>query len=99
MPAIYQEFWSLFQNLECFQSWSSLFEFQFLKNFRQSIVFKYAERTTGDSYNVVDVMATLDLKSFEISVIGNNIFNTEYTETNLVPMPKGNILLDIKYKF
>ena len=44
-------------------------------------------------------MATLDLNAFEISVIGNNIFNTEYTETNLVPMPKGNVLLDVKYKF
>ena len=72
---------------------------QFLKNVRQSIVFKYAERTAGDSYSVVDVMATLDLNTFEISVIGNNIFNTEYTETNLVPMPKGNVLLDVKYKF
>ena len=72
---------------------------QFIKNLRQSIIYKFAERTTGDSYNVVDVMATLDLKSFEISVIGNNIFNTEYTETNLVPMPKGNVLIGAKYKF
>ena len=72
---------------------------QFIKNLRQSIIYKFAERTTGDSHNVVDVMATLDLKSFEISVIGNNIFNTEYTETNLVPMPKGNVLIGAKYKF
>lgn len=72
---------------------------QFVKNLRQSIVYKFAERTTGDTYKVVDVMATLDLDSFEISVIGNNIFNEEYTETNLVPMPKGNVLIDFKYKF
>ena len=72
---------------------------KFFNHLRQSIVFKYAERTTGDSYNVIDVMATLDLNAFEISVIGNNIFNTEYIETNLVPMPKGNVLLDVKYKF
>lgn len=72
---------------------------QFIKKLRQSIIYKFAERTTGDSYNVVDVMATLDLKSFEISIIGNNIFNTEYTETNLVPMPKGNVLIGAKYKF
>jgi hypothetical protein len=25
------------------------------------------------------------------SLFANNIFNTEYTETNLVPMPKGNL--------
>lgn len=72
---------------------------QIIKNFRQSIVYKFAERATGDNYGIIDVMATLDLKSFELSVIGNNIFNTEYTETNLVPMPKGNVLFDLKYKF
>lgn len=72
---------------------------QFFKNLKQSIVYKFAERTTGESYSVVDIMGTLDLKSFEISIIANNIFNAEYTETNLVPMPKGNVLLGAKYKF
>lgn len=72
---------------------------QFIKNLRQTIVYKFAERATGDSYSVVDVMATLDVHAFEISIIGNNIFNEEYTETNLVPMPKGNVLLEVKYKF
>lgn len=74
---------------------------QFFKNFRQTIAYKFAKRTLGtqNDYHVVDVKATLDLKSFEISVIGNNIFNTEYTETNLVPMPKGNVLIDVKYRF
>lgn len=80
---------------------TSTFRTQFFKNFRQSIAYKFAKRTVGtnNDYHVVDVKATLDLQSFEISVIGNNIFNTDYTETNLVPMPKGNILLDVKYKF
>jgi len=72
---------------------------QFLKHLSQSITYKFAERTTGDSYTVVDVKATLTVAPFEISVIGNNIFNAEYTETNLVPMPKGNVLLDLKYRF
>jgi len=72
---------------------------QFLKNVSQDITYKYANRTTGESYHAVDVKATLAIESFTISVIGNNIFNTEYTETNLVPMPKGNVLLDLKYLF
>ena len=72
---------------------------QFIENFRHGIVYKFADRTSGESYNVVDVMATLDLESFEISIIANNIFNEEYTETNLVPMPKGNVLIDLKIKF
>lgn len=72
---------------------------QFLKNVKQSILYKFAERTNGESYSVVDVKLTLDLKTVEFSLIGNNIFNETYTETNLVPMPKGNILIDVKYNF
>jgi vitamin B12 transporter len=72
---------------------------QFLKYLSQSIAYKYANRTTGESYSVVDAKITLHLKAFELSVIGNNIFNAAYTETNLVPMPKGNALLDLKYRF
>ena len=70
-----------------------------MKHISQSITYKFAERTTGESYSVVDVKATLAVESFELSVIGNNIFNAEYTETNLVPMSKGNVLIDLKYRF
>ena len=75
------------------------FHSQIIKNFSQSLIYKFAERTNGESYSVVDAKLTLNLKSFELSVIGNNIFNAEYSETNLVPMPKGNVLFDLKYKF
>ena len=78
---------------------TSTFRFQFFNNFKQTIVYKLAERTTGDSYSVVDIMGTLDLNSFELYLIANNIFNTEYTETSLVPMPKGNVLIGAKYRF
>ena len=66
---------------------------QFLKNVSQSIVYKFAERASGTSYSVVDVQATLKLSDLELSVIGNNILNTEYVETGFVPMPKGNVLI------
>ena len=72
---------------------------QFLKNLSQSIVYKFAERASGSSYSVVDVQATLKVSDLEFSVIGNNIFNTEYVETGFVPMPKGNVLLGINYAF
>ncbi len=71
----------------------------FIKNVSQSIVYKYAERTSGDSYSVVDASVNINLKAFEISIVANNIFNTEYTETNLVPMPKGNVLFGLTYNF
>lgn len=72
---------------------------QFAKNLKQTIVYKYADRTYGESYSVVDLMLTLDVKSFQFSIIGNNIFNTTYTETNLVPMPRANAMLEIRFKF
>lgn len=72
---------------------------QFLENLSQTVVYKYAERTSGESYTVIDASVALQLKKFEISVIANNIFNEEYSETNLVPMPKGNLLFGLKYLF
>ena len=75
------------------------FDSQFFNNLRQSIVYRFAERTSGDSYSVVDIKASLLLKSFTVSIIANNIFNEEYSETNMVPMPKGNVLAEVKYSF
>jgi len=72
---------------------------QFLKNVSQSIVYKFAERASGSSYSVVDVQATLSASDLEFSIIGNNIFNTEYVETGFVPMPKGNVLVGVNYAF
>jgi iron complex outermembrane receptor protein len=72
---------------------------KFLKNLSQNIVYKYAERATGQTYSVVDASVILTIKDFEVSVYANNIFNTEYTETNLVPMPKGNLLFGLTYRF
>tara|TARA_R110002124_G_scaffold55615_4_gene157456 strand:+ start:1060 stop:2877 length:1818 start_codon:yes stop_codon:yes gene_type:complete len=78
---------------------TSTFRSQFFKNIRQSVIYKFAERSTGESYSIVDLMFTLNINRFNVSLIGNNIFNTIYTETNLVPMPKANFLIDINYKF
>ena len=48
---------------------------------------------------MVDVQATLKVSDLEFSIIGNNIFNTEYVETGFVPMPKGNVLIGVNYAF
>ncbi|MBL6666727.1 MAG: TonB-dependent receptor [Flavobacteriaceae bacterium] len=63
------------------------------------LVYKYVERFSGDVYSVVDSSARWRHKSFEIGLYFNNIFNTEYWESNLVPMPKGNGLLGLRYSF
>ena len=75
------------------------YNMQLFKNFTNSILYRYSERTSGDSYSVVDMGAAYTLKAFEFSLFANNIFNTEYTETNFVPMPKGNLLFGIRYNF
>ena len=63
------------------------------KNLNTYLVYKYVERTSGDAYSVVDVSAQWRISRWQVSVYINNIFNTEYWESNLVTMPKGKGLL------
>ncbi len=72
---------------------------QFTKNLTQSIVYKFAERATGESYSVVDVQVKLLISQLELTITGNNIFNTSYIETGIVPMPKGNVLFGLRAFF
>jgi hypothetical protein len=71
-----------------------LWELQYaiLEKFHYTISYRYAERIAGDSYSVVDLGASYTLNAFELSLFANNI--NQYTETNLVPMPKGNLLFE-----
>jgi vitamin B12 transporter len=81
------------------QQVTSRFSTQLFKNIRQNIVYKYAERTNGESYNVWDASVIVNLNQFEFTATANNIFSAEYTETNLVPMPKSNVLFGVRYNF
>ena len=69
---------------------------QFTKNLTNSFVYKFAERATGESYSVVDAQLKLLTPGLELTVTANNIFNTDYVETGIVPMPKGNVLFGIR---
>lgn len=57
------------------------------KYFINKIVFRYNDRVTLSNYHVLDNRLSFvqNNKSFFIQL--NNITNTKYTETNLVPMP------------
>jgi vitamin B12 transporter len=72
---------------------------QFLKNFTNSILYRYVERTSGNSYSVVDLSAGYKILNFEFTIFVNNLFNKQYFENTFVPMPKGNILFGMKYLF
>lgn len=69
------------------------------KDISQNIVYKHAERTTGDSYNVWDASIDVTVKQFTLTATANNIFNAEYIETGYVPMPPSNILFGLRYNF
>ncbi|WP_372745476.1 TonB-dependent receptor [Lutibacter sp.] len=71
---------------------------QFFKFLNQTISYRYVERTEGSSYNLVDAKVSVALHNFVFSLNANNIFNTEYIEAGLVPMPKGNVMFGIAYK-
>lgn len=75
------------------------YQMQWFKNFTNSIAYRYLERTSGVSYNLVDLSAAYKLNDMELSIYANNIFNTEYSETSLIPMPKGNMMFGLKYTF
>ncbi len=72
---------------------------QLFKNVSQNIVYKYAERTTGQTYNVWDVSLVIALKNAEFTITASNIFDAEYIETGFVPMPPSNVLFGLRYTF
>ena len=79
---------------------TSSIDFKFSKIFTQNISYRFVERSRGETYNVVDAKIVARLpKNLFLSLSANNIFNTAYTETNLVPMPKGNLMFGLNYKF
>lgn len=70
---------------------------QLFKNVSQNIIYKHAERTTGDSYNVWDASLAINVKQFEFTVTASNIFNADYIEAGFVPMPPSNVLFGMRY--
>jgi iron complex outermembrane receptor protein len=72
---------------------------QLFKNMRQNIVYKYAERTTGQTYNVWDASLVYKLKQMEFTITASNIFDADYIETGFTPMPPSNVLFGLRYSF
>jgi iron complex outermembrane receptor protein len=79
--------------------YTTRFSTQLFKNMRQNIVYKYAERTTGQTYNVWDASLIYKLKQMEFTLTANNIFNADYIESGFTPMPPSNVLFGLRYSF
>ncbi len=72
---------------------------QLFKNIRQNIVYKYAERTTGQTYNVWDASLVYRLNQVEFTITASNIFDADYIESGFTPMPPSNVLFGLRYNF
>ncbi|RDY59568.1 TonB-dependent receptor plug domain-containing protein [Flagellimonas nanhaiensis] len=79
--------------------YTTRFSTQLFKNVRQNIIYKYAERTTGQTYNVWDASLAIKLGQADFTVTASNIFDAEYIESGFVPMPPSNVLFGLRYSF
>ena len=73
------------------------YTFEINEKIYSTVTYKNAERSNMEKYTVIDFRSSYKLDKFTLSVILNNILDTEYSETNLVPMPGFNSLVQINY--
>ena len=76
---------------------TATYMFQVRDFISSTISFKNSKRLNDEGYTLIDFRTSYIYDKFTISVILNNILDTEYSETNLVPMPGFNSLIGIKY--
>jgi iron complex outermembrane receptor protein len=81
------------------QQFTTRLSTQLFKNLRQNIVYKYAERETGQTYNVWDASLIYRLNQMEFTLTASNIFDADYIETGFTPMPPSNVLFGLRYSF
>lgn len=73
-------------------------ENKFLKNFTNVLTYRYNERVNLGSYNLLDEKLNYQAKDFGIYILINNVTNSKYTETSLVPMPGRWFHVGLSYK-
>ena len=73
--------------------------FEINEKISSTMVLKNAERINEKNYTVIDFKTSYKFNKFAISILLNNILDTEYSETNLVPMPGFNSLAALQYSF
>ena len=76
---------------------TATYMFEVNENISSTLAYKNAERSDEEKYTVIDFRTSYKLDKFTLSIILNNILDTEYSETNLVPMPGFNSLVELNY--
>ncbi len=72
---------------------------QLSNSFSLTTALKYGQRPEMDGYTVVDANLQWQKGRFQVDLSGNNLLNTKYSETSLVPMPGRNVLLSLQFQF
>ena len=73
------------------------YTFEINEKIYSTVAYKNTERSDEEKYTVIDFRTSYKLDKFTLSVILNNILDTEYSETNLIPMPGFNSLVKLNY--
>lgn len=69
------------------------------KGFSNELVYRYNERVNLGSYHLLDDKLSYQFKNLQLYVLVNNITNSNYVETSLVPMPGRWFHAGFTYKF
>lgn len=71
---------------------------QWSQNWETTVVYKYGNREAQDSFSVADFSVLYHRPVYTLRLAAENIFGADYSETNLIPMPKGVVLFELIYK-
>ena len=71
---------------------------QWSETWESTLMYKYGMREGQDAFNVADVSLLYNRPRYTLRLAAENIFGADYSETNLVPMPKGVVLFELIYK-
>lgn len=72
-------------------------ENQLFGNFINQLIYRYNQRWTGQSYNLLDAKLSYRKNDLDIYALVNNITNTNYTEAFGVPMPRRWFHIGVSY--
>ena len=68
------------------------------KQINSTISYRYAKKSLGEDYNVLDAKISYIRNKFNFNIQGSNLLDTNYYE-NLIIMPKSHVILSLSYNF
>lgn len=80
---------------QCTTSWQQKWH----KNFSSTMLSRWVKRKDGQTYFTTDLSGQFIYSQWQVQWTLANLWDVEYWETNLVPMPGRTILATIAYKF